>query len=131
MALLAKLKQRAKALEADSYALYLVARDPRTPWYVRLLVASVAAYAISPIDLIPDFIPLIGYLDDLILVPAGLALAVRLVPSDVLGDCRAKAAEATGDERPASIAVGVVVTGVWLVVLASLLVWVYLSLQHK
>lgn len=131
MTLLGKLKQRARALEADSYALYLVARDARTPWYVRLLVAAVAAYAISPIDLIPDFIPVIGYLDDLILVPAGLALAVRLVPPEVLEECRAKAAEATGDDRPVSVAVGAVVVGLWLVLLALLSAWAYFTIRRR
>lgn len=131
MARLATLKQRARDLEADAYALYLVARDPRTPWYVRLLVAAVAAYAVSPIDLIPDFIPVIGYLDDLIIVPAGLALALRLVPSDVLDECRAQAALATGDDHPMSWAVGAVVVGVWLVVLVAVVLWGYRVLRGR
>ena len=75
MALLAELKQRAHHLKAETFALYLAARDPRTPWYAKLLVAGIVAYAVSPIDLIPDFVPVLGYLDDLILIPAGIALA--------------------------------------------------------
>ena len=88
MALLAELKQRARHLKAETFALYLAARDPRTPWYAKLLVAGIVAYAVSPIDLIPDFVPVLGYLDDLILIPAGIALAIKLVPDSVLADCR-------------------------------------------
>ena len=93
MALLAVLKQRARHLKAETFALYLAARDPRTPWYAKLLVAGIVAYAVSPIDLIPDFVPVLGYWDELILIPAGIALAIRLVPDSVLADCRAKAQE--------------------------------------
>ena len=100
MALLAELKQRARHLKAETFALYLAARDPRTPWYAKLLVAGIVAYAVSPIDLIPDFVPVLGYLDDLILIPAGIALAIKLVPDSVLADCRAKAKETFNNGRP-------------------------------
>ncbi len=86
-----RLKARARALQTESYALYLAARDPRTPWTARLLVLLVVAYALSPIDLIPDFIPVLGYLDDLIIVPAGIALALRLIPPQVMIDARLRA----------------------------------------
>src|SRR5688572_28611749 len=92
--LLTALRQRAHALKVETLALYLVARDPRVPWYARLFVAAVVAYALSPIDLIPDFVPMLGYLDDLILVPLGLALALRLVPRPILEECRARASDA-------------------------------------
>lgn len=85
--LLEKLKQRARHLKVETFALYLAARHPRTPWYAKLLVAGIVSYAFSPIDLVPDFIPVIGYLDDLILVPLGLALAIRMVPDPVLTEC--------------------------------------------
>jgi uncharacterized membrane protein YkvA (DUF1232 family) len=85
------LKSRARALKQDTFALYFVARDPRTPWYARAIAGSVVAYALSPFDLIPDFIPVIGYLDDLVVVPLGIVLALKLVPPDVLRDCRARA----------------------------------------
>ncbi|MBI5583607.1 MAG: DUF1232 domain-containing protein, partial [Deltaproteobacteria bacterium] len=75
---LEKLRQRARRLQAETYALYLATRDPRTPWHAKLLVAGIVAYAFSPIDLIPDFVPVLGYLDDLILLPLGVALAVKL-----------------------------------------------------
>ena len=83
MALLIKLKQRARDLKAETFALYLAARDPRTPWYAKLVVAGIVAYAVSPIDLIPDFVPVLGYLDDLILIQADIALAITLVPDSV------------------------------------------------
>src|SRR5438128_1859442 len=95
---IARLRQRAGALKTATQALYLAARDPRTPWYARALALAVVAYAFSPIDLIPDPIPLLGYLDDLIIVPAGIALTLRLIPPEVLADARARAAE--GRERP-------------------------------
>lgn len=80
MPLREKLKQRARQLKAETFALYLAARHPDTPWYAKLLVATIVAYAFSPIDLIPDFIPIVGYLDDLVLIPMGIALAIKLVP---------------------------------------------------
>ena len=92
MATLAGWKARARALKRDTYALYLACRDPRVPWYAKALAAAVVAYALSPIDLIPDFIPVLGYLDDLLLVPLGLALALRLIPAPVMAECRREAA---------------------------------------
>jgi uncharacterized membrane protein YkvA (DUF1232 family) len=91
--MLEKLKQRARHLKAETFALYLAARDPRTPWYAKLLVAGIVAYAFSPIDLIPDFVPVLGYLDDLVLIPMGITLAIKLVPHSVLAECRAQAQE--------------------------------------
>src|SRR5918998_6471079 len=93
---IANWKQRARQLKRELYALYLAYKDPRVPWYARLFAACVVGYAFSPIDLIPDPIPVLGYLDDLLLVPLGIALAVRLIPPQVLADCRARA-EATLD----------------------------------
>jgi uncharacterized membrane protein YkvA (DUF1232 family) len=93
VALLTELKQRARHLKTETFALYLAARDPRTPRYAKLLVAGIVAYALSPIDLIPDVVPILGYLDDLILIPVGIALAIRLVPDSVLADCRVQAKE--------------------------------------
>src|SRR4051812_23791143 len=108
------LKAWARSLRRDTHAVWLAARDPRTPWYAKALAIAVAAYALSPIDLIPDFIPILGYLDDLILVPAGLWLVLRLIPPQVLADHRA-AAEAAAD-RPVSKAAAVVVVGLWIAV---------------
>ena len=125
MALLAELKQRARHLKAETFALYLAARDPRTPWYAKLLVAGIVAYAVSPIDLIPDFVPVLGYLDDLILIPAGIALAVKLVPDSVLTDCRAQAQEIFKNGQPVSRIAGVVIVVIWIALAALCMVWVY------
>ena len=87
------LKEKTRDIRLQSLALYLACRDPRTPWYAKALAAVVAAYALSPIDLIPDFIPILGYLDDLMIVPLGIALTIKLIPKDVLEDCRRQARE--------------------------------------
>ncbi|MBI5230802.1 MAG: DUF1232 domain-containing protein [Coriobacteriales bacterium] len=108
-------KQRARRLKAETYALYLVARNPAVPWYAKAIAAAVVAYALSPIDLIPDFVPVLGYLDDLLIVPLGIWLAVRLVPADVMADSRAKAAEAVDGGLPASRTAGIVVVVTWIV----------------
>jgi uncharacterized membrane protein YkvA (DUF1232 family) len=125
MNLLATLKDRALSLRADSYALFLVARDPRTPWYAKLLAAGVVAYAVSPIDLIPDFIPVLGYLDDLIVVPLGITLAIKLVPDHVMAECRAQAAESVGSGPRVSLVAGAVVVGIWVILAAIVASWVY------
>lgn len=119
-----RLKAAAKRLKRETYAIYLAARDPRTPWYARVLAAAVAAYAFSPIDLIPDFVPVLGYVDDLLIVPAGLWLAVRMVPAEVLADARARAEEAEGS-RPVSRAAAAIVVAVWVAGLAALALWAY------
>ena len=103
---LTALKARARALKAETVARYLAARHPATPWYAKLLAALLVAYALSPIDLIPDFIPVLGYVDDLILLPLGIALAIRLLPSAVLDECRARAAARLQDPPPRSRAAG-------------------------
>jgi uncharacterized membrane protein YkvA (DUF1232 family) len=131
MTLLSELKQRARRLKADTLALYLAARDPRTPWYAKLLGAAVVAYALSPIDLIPDFVPVLGYLDDLILIPAGIALAIRLVPRAVLDDCRAEAQERIADGKPVSRAAGAVIVGIWVVTVALCVVWAFRVLRSR
>jgi len=125
MAFLAELKQRARHLKAETFALYLAARDPRTPWYAKLLVAGIVAYAFSPIDLIPDFVPVIGYLDDLILIPAGVALAIKLVPDSVLAECRARAQETMQNGKPVSRVAGAVIVVIWVALAALCVVWAY------
>jgi uncharacterized membrane protein YkvA (DUF1232 family) len=124
VALLTELKQRARHLKAETFALYLAARDPRTPWYAKFLLAGIVAYAFSPIDLIPDFVPVLGYLDDFILIPAGIALAIRLVPDSVLADCRAQAHETFKNEKPVSWVAGAVIVVIWLALAALCIVWV-------
>ena len=92
--MLKKIKTKAARLKLEVVALYFAARDPRTPWYAKVLIAGVVAYALSPIDLIPDPIPILGYLDDLVLLPLGIWLATRMIPASALQDCRARAASA-------------------------------------
>ena len=120
----AALRARVRALEADTYALYLAARDPRVPWHAKAVAALTAAYALSPIDLIPDFIPVIGYLDDLVLVPLGIALAIRLIPPAVLAEHRAEAARRFAQGGPKSRAGLIVVLVTWATVTAWL-VWMF------
>lgn len=110
------LKAWARSLRRDAHAVWLSARDPRTPWYAKALAFAVAGYALSPIDLIPDFIPVLGYLDDLILVPVGLWLVLKMIPREVLAAHRATA-EAAAD-RPVGRAAAVAVVGVWIAVAA-------------
>ena len=123
--MLTKLRQWANHLKGETFVLYLAARDPRTPWYAKLLVACVVAYAFSPIDLIPDFIPILGYLDDLILIPVGIALAIKLVPDSVLTDCRARAQEIMQKGKPVSRVAGAVIVLIWLMLVILCIVWGY------
>ncbi|MBP7692808.1 MAG: DUF1232 domain-containing protein [Anaerolineales bacterium] len=104
----------ARRLKLEAYTLYLAYRDPRVSWPARLFAAAVAAYAFSPIDLIPDFIPVLGYLDDLILVPAGIALALRLIPPDVLAECRERAQARLAEGRPVNRWAAAVIILIWL-----------------
>jgi uncharacterized membrane protein YkvA (DUF1232 family) len=104
-------KQWARTVKRDAHALYLAARDPRVPWYAKALAAAVAAYAASPIDLIPDFIPVIGYLDDLIIVPLGIVLVIKLIPPEIMAECHALATAA--QNRPASWTAAIFVA-IWI-----------------
>jgi uncharacterized membrane protein YkvA (DUF1232 family) len=118
---LEKLKRRARLLKEETYGLYLAARDPRTPWYAKLLVAAIVAYALSPIDLIPDFIPVLGYLDDLVLIPLGILLALKLIPPQVMAECRTRAQNAMRDGKPISRAAAAVIIAIWLAAAALIL----------
>ncbi len=108
-------RARVKKLKAEVIALYLAYRDPRTPWYARAFTAVVVSYALSPIDLIPDFIPILGILDDLLLVPVGLTLALKMIPEAVMVESREKALEITDGNQPVSRAAAVTVILLWLV----------------
>jgi uncharacterized membrane protein YkvA (DUF1232 family) len=107
------LRRWAGRLKTELYALYLAYRDPRVPLYARVFAACVVGYAFSPIDLIPDPIPVLGYLDDLILIPLGIALAVRMIPTSVLAECREKARQ-PAKERPTNRVAAVVIVAIWL-----------------
>ena len=122
MAVPRQLRTWARALETETYALALAARDPRVPWYARAFMALVVAYAFSPLDLIPDFVPILGYLDDLVLVPLGIWLALKMVPAPIMTECRARAAEATASGRPTSRVAAIIVVAIW-VTLALLAGW--------
>lgn len=111
-----RLQRWARGIKRDVHALYLAGRDPRVPWYAKALAAVVAGYALSPLDLIPDFIPVVGYLDDLILVPLGILVVIRLIPTDIMAEHRATAAAA--QDRPVSRAAAVAIICVWAVALA-------------
>ena len=124
--MLANLKARARRLKAETYALYLVVRDPRTPWFAKLLAGAVVGYALSPIDLIPDFIPVLGYLDDLLLLPLGIWLVIRLVPDEVMRDCRLRAQAGTGEAGTVNRKAAVVIVIVWM----GLAVWGVLWLSR-
>lgn len=102
-----------RLIRRDSHALYLAARDSRVPWYAKALAVAVAAYALSPVDLIPDFIPVLGYLDDLILLPLGIALVVAMIPADVMAEHRKAAASAL--ERPVSRGAAILIASIWIV----------------
>ena len=121
VSLLSRLKAWAREIKRDVVAVYFAARDSRTPILVRLLALAIAAYALSPIDLIPDFIPVLGYLDDLLIVPVGLMVVVRMLPSDVLDDSRAKADSLLA--RPTSLVAAGFMIGLWLVCAAALAYW--------
>jgi uncharacterized membrane protein YkvA (DUF1232 family) len=107
-----RLRDWARAIRRDVHALALAARDPRVPWYAKAVALAVVAYALSPIDLIPDFIPVIGHLDDVIIVPLGIVLAVRLIPAEVLAEHRAAASEA--GKLPAGRAAAAVIIAIWI-----------------
>jgi uncharacterized membrane protein YkvA (DUF1232 family) len=107
-----RLRDWAREIKRDVHALYLAARDPRVPWYAKAVALAVAAYALSPIDLIPDFIPVIGYLDDLVIVPLGIVLAVKLIPGHILAEHRATAHEAS--TRPTSRTAAVIIVAIWI-----------------
>jgi len=111
-------KRRARALKADTYALYLACRDSRVPWYARLLAACIVAYAFSPIDLIPDFVPVLGYLDDLILIPLGIALLLCMIPPPVMAECREQARAALAEGRPTSWVAAAIIVAIWLLLAA-------------
>jgi len=107
-------KQRARQLKIEVYAIYLAYRDPRVPLYARIFAACVVAYAFSPIDLIPDPIPVLGYLDDLVLIPLGVALALKMIPPGVMVECRGKAQEIMLQGKPVNRAAAVVIILIWL-----------------
>lgn len=125
--MLDRLKTRARALKREAYAVYIAARDPRTPWYVKALIFFVVAHTFSPIDLIPDFIPILGYLDDLVITPGGIWLAVRLIPPQVMQEARARAATEEVAKDVGKIGALIIIT-VWVIIAAGI-IYLILSIQ--
>ncbi len=117
-------KQKARELEIQTYALYLAYRDPRVPWYAKGLIALIVAYAFSPIDLIPDFIPVLGYLDDLVIIPLGVFLAIRMIPVQVMEECRAKSNQRMEEGKPQYKFMGVIIIGIWIAVFLLAVIFV-------
>jgi uncharacterized membrane protein YkvA (DUF1232 family) len=112
--LVERLRARAKELKAWTYALYSAYRDPRVPWYARVFALCVVAYAVSPIDLIPDFVPVLGYLDDLVLVPLGIALAIRMIPADILAEHRERGRVLASEGKLVSWGAAAAIALIWL-----------------
>lgn len=121
------LRQRAKKLKSEVYALYFAYRDPRVPWYAKLWVAIIVGYAFSPIDFIPDFIPVLGYLDDVILIPLAIALAIKMIPQDAMQDAREKAKNLK--DKPKNIVAAVIIILAWITI-ALLGIYIGYSLIH-
>ncbi len=127
---LEKWKEKAEALETQVYALYLAYRHPRTPWYAKAIALAVTAHTLSPIDLIPDFIPVLGYLDDLVIVPLGITLVVKLVPPDVMAECRSRAAELQAAGAPQFRWMRPVVILLWILTLALMALLIFKLLRR-
>jgi len=121
--MIAKAKNKAKDLKKETYTLYLVYKDSRVVWWKRLFLGIVIGYAFCPIDLVPDFIPILGYLDDLILVPIGISIALKLIPKEVIEECRKKAMEEKKGEVPIGKKTTLVIIFIWIIGLGILLIW--------
>ena len=120
-------RQKVRQLKTETYALYLAYRDPRTPWYARVFAALVVGYAFSPLDLIPDFIPILGLLDDLILVPLGIVIARRMIPAAVMTDSRLRAEQLRAEGKPVNKLAAAIIVVIWLV-LAALAIFLVMRL---
>jgi len=117
-----RLKAKAHEIKKETYTLALAYRHPKTPWYAKVFAAVVVAYAFSPIDLVPDFIPVLGYLDDIILVPLGIALALKMIPEEALADARKRAELEFKDGKPKNWMAGTIIVLIWLVVFAWVII---------
>jgi uncharacterized membrane protein YkvA (DUF1232 family) len=126
-----RLKEAARRLKVETYALYLAYRDPRTPWYAKAWTLFVVAHTFSPIDLIPDFIPLLGYVDDLVIMPFGIWLALRLVPAEVMAEARKNAQQLPGPDSRLGRVGAMIVVAVWLLVVAGIGLLVYRLIESN
>ncbi|WP_035172360.1 YkvA family protein [Caldanaerobius polysaccharolyticus] len=114
-------KAKARSLRKDIKALYLAYKRPDVPWYAKLFAIFVVSYALSPVDLIPDFVPILGYLDDLVLIPLGITLAIKMIPSNVMQECRLQAEDAFINGKPKSWVSGIVIVLIWVVVIGLII----------
>src|SRR5215203_5814583 len=120
--MLARLRDWARAIERDVHAVYLASRDPRVPWPAKVLAICIAAYALSPIDLIPDFIPVLGYLDDVIILPVALFLVIKMIPAPLMAEFRQEAQRRA--ERPTSRAEAILIVTIWIAAFV-LAIWAF------
>ncbi len=125
-------KTKSGQLKTEVYALYLASKHSRTPWYAKVLAVLIIGYALSPIDLIPDFIPIVGYLDDLVLVPLGIALLIKIIPRDILEECRARAEANLSKRKPKNWIAAIIIVLIWLlaIYLILTLIWPHVSKPH-
>jgi uncharacterized membrane protein YkvA (DUF1232 family) len=121
-----KIKAWAKNLKRQIFILYFAYRDERVPWYVKVFTACIVAYAFSPIDLIPDFIPILGYLDDIIILPLGIMFALRMIPKDVISDCEVRANERMKNGKPKNWIVGSLILLIW----SAVILWIIFKVYH-
>lgn len=115
------LKSKARALKKEVRSLYLAYKRPDVPWFAKLTAILVVGYALSPIDLIPDFIPVLGCLDDLIIIPLGISLAVRLIPENIMEECRVQAEEIFKNGKPKNWVAGVIIILIWLAIISAII----------
>ena len=118
-----RIKIKAREIKAETFTLALAYKSPATPWYAKVFAAVVVAYAFSPIDLIPDFIPVLGYLDDIVLVPLGITLALKMIPEEALAEARLEAQEAFPDGKPKNWLVGAIIILIWVLLAALVIFW--------
>jgi uncharacterized membrane protein YkvA (DUF1232 family) len=129
--MIAELKERARALKAEVVALYLAARHPGTPWYAKLFLAAIVAYALSPIDLIPDFIPVLGVVDEIVLLPLAIVLALKMIPPDVMAECRSRASQLDASGSWLGRAGAAVIVLIWLALIILAAIWAHNASAHE
>ena len=122
-------KQNAETLKIKTYTLYLAYKDHRVPWYAKVLAACVVGYAFSPIDLIPDFIPILGYVDDFVLIPIGIALVLKMIPETVLKECEQEAQTALSRDSPQSLVAAIIIVTIWLVLMTVFVAFVLKTIK--
>jgi uncharacterized membrane protein YkvA (DUF1232 family) len=120
--LIARWKRQAKLLRVKIYTIYVAYKDPRVPWYAKAFAACIVAYAFSPIDLIPDFIPILGYLDDIVLIPLGIALVLKMIPKAVIKECEEKAQAILSQDKPKSLVAAAIIVAIWVFIIALFVV---------